>query len=79
MNDMKQVDPDRLTTLLQRPQRLLGNAYRLFYEQPVHRIWKIGHCPQWSKKRGWPALNTSYPSLDFMVSISFRSIAGNRL
>ena len=35
---MKQTDPDHLQTLLQRRQRLMGNAYRLFYEQPVHIV-----------------------------------------
>ena len=38
MNDIKQTDPDRLQTLLQRRQSLMGNAYRLFYEQPVHIV-----------------------------------------
>ena len=35
---MKQKDADHLKALVQRRQRLMGNAYRLFYDQPVHIV-----------------------------------------
>jgi len=38
MNDSSKAGSDRLQNLLQRRQRLLGNAYRLFYDQPVHIV-----------------------------------------
>ena len=38
MSDAKQKDSSRLQTLLQRRGRLMGKAYRLFYEQPVHIV-----------------------------------------
>lgn len=38
MNDTKQTAPTRPQNLLVRRERLMGKAYRLFYEQPVHIV-----------------------------------------
>ena len=38
MNELKQDNPERLKSMLQRRQRLMGQAYRLFYEQPLHIV-----------------------------------------
>ena len=38
MNDVKQTVSPHLQEMLDRRQRLMGKAYRLFYEQPVHIV-----------------------------------------
>jgi len=38
MNDAKKTDSTRLQNLLKRRERLMGRAYRLFYQQPVHIV-----------------------------------------
>jgi 4-aminobutyrate aminotransferase-like enzyme len=38
MNDSSKKNRDPLQNLLQRRQRLMGKAYRLFYDQPVHIV-----------------------------------------
>ena len=38
MNESNQTNPDSLKNLLQRRQRLMGSAYRLFYDQPLHIV-----------------------------------------
>ena len=38
MNDVKQTVSPHLQEMLNRRQRLLGKAYRLFYDQPVHIV-----------------------------------------
>ena len=38
MNDVKQTVSPQLHNMLERRQRLMGKAYRLFYEQPVHIV-----------------------------------------
>ena len=38
MNASSKKGRDPLQNLLQRRQRLMGNAYRLFYDQPVHIV-----------------------------------------
>ncbi len=38
MNDTKQTVSPQLQKMLERRQRVMGKAYRLFYEQPVHIV-----------------------------------------
>ena len=38
MNDAKQTVSPQLQKMLERRQRVMGKAYRLFYEQPVHIV-----------------------------------------